>query len=150
MRAKLTKAGCNRPGRLDSIDKARERAAVGGGSEMTMAQPDPAAAAAQWLAQFEKALAAADESLLRALFDADSHWRDVLALTWRIGTVSGQDAVARALATGSDRAPPAGFAVDPERTPPRRVTRAGVETVEAIFRFETVDGRGAGVVRLTG
>jgi cation diffusion facilitator CzcD-associated flavoprotein CzcO len=117
---------------------------------MTMARTDLAAAAAQWLAQFEKALAAADESLLRSLFQADSHWRDVLALTWRIRTVSGRDAVVRALGAGVGRGAPSGFAVDPERTPPRRVTRAGVETVEAIFRFEAADGRGAGVVRLTG
>ena len=47
-------------------------------------------------------------------------------------------------------AKPSRFRIDPERTPPRRVTRAGVETVEAIFRFETVDGRGAGVVRFSG
>ena len=117
---------------------------------MTMAQTDVAAAAAQWLAQFETALASSDESLLRWLFQPESHWRDVLALTWRIGTVSGQDAVVRALRDGVARGSPSGFAVDPERTSPRRVTRAGVETVEAIFRFEAVDGRGSGVVRLTG
>ena len=117
---------------------------------MTVARTDPAAAAAQWLAQFETALAAGDAARLRPLFHADSHWRDVLALTWRIGTVSGQDAVGRALGAGVGRARPTGFAVDPERTPPRRVTRAGVETVEAIFRFATRDGRGAGVMRLTG
>src|SRR6185312_6179088 len=117
---------------------------------MTMAQTDVAAAAAQWLAQFENALAAADEARLRPLFRAESHWRDVLALTWRIRTVSGQDTVVRALGDGIARGAPSGFAVDPERTPPQRVTRAGVEAVEAIFRFEAVDGRGAGVVRLTG
>jgi putative flavoprotein involved in K+ transport len=116
---------------------------------MTMARTDLSVAAAEWLTQFENALASADDALLRALFHADSHWRDVLALTWRIRTLSGRDAVVRALGADVERARPSGFAVDPERTPPRRVTRAGVETVEAIFRFETVDGRGAGVVRLT-
>ena len=44
-----------------------------------------------WLAQFERALAAPDDSLLRTLFHPDSHWRDVLALTWRIRTVDGAD-----------------------------------------------------------
>ena len=58
---------------------------------------DVAAIAESWLAQFEAALAASDRSRLAALFHADSHWRDVLALTWRIGTVSGADVVVRAL-----------------------------------------------------
>src|SRR6185436_7436155 len=33
------------------------------------------------------------------------------------------------------------------RTPPRHVTRAGTPCVEAIFRFETQEGRGNGVLR---
>ena len=37
-----------------------------------------------WLAQFERALAEPDDVLLKTLFHADSHWRDVLALTWHI------------------------------------------------------------------
>ena len=48
-----------------------------------------------WLAQFERALAAGEG--LADLFHVDSHWRDVLALTWRIQTVSGRDAIAAAL-----------------------------------------------------
>ena len=43
---------------------------------------------------------------------------------------------------------PTAFALAPGRTPPRRVTRAGTEAIEAIFRFETAEGRGSGVVRL--
>ena len=31
--------------------------------------------------------------LLKSLFHADSHWRDLLALTWRIRTVNGSEAV---------------------------------------------------------
>ena len=42
------------------------------------------AIADRWLAQFEIALTKRDEGLLGTLFHADSHWRDVLALTWRI------------------------------------------------------------------
>jgi putative flavoprotein involved in K+ transport len=104
---------------------------------------------ADWLAQFERALSQADDSLLESLFHADSHWRDVLALSWRIETVSGRDAVARQIKDGADRARPIGFAIDADRTPPRRVMRAGNEAIEAIFKFETDEGRGSGVVRLT-
>ena len=80
------------------------------------------------------------------IFHTESHWRDVLALTWRIGTLSGATALAAALA--GNRLKPRGFAVDPRRTPPREVTRAGAKCVEAIFRFESEIGRGSGVLRL--
>ena len=115
---------------------------------MTTVQTDIATDVADWLSGFEKALSTHDAAALLSLFHADSHWRDVLALTWRIRTVSGQDAVVRALQTDAGRAPPSGFAVDPDRTPPREVTRAGIAAVEAIFKFKAADGPGAGVVRL--
>ena len=66
---------------------------------MTIAQTDIVAATTHWLSQFEKALSATDDALLGSLFHGDSHWRDVLALTWRIRTVSGRDAVVTALRT---------------------------------------------------
>jgi hypothetical protein len=108
-----------------------------------------AAIAESWLGQFEAALAAADGARLAALFHADSYWRDVLTLTWDIRTVSGSGAVVRALATHAGRARPTGFRIDPDRTAPRRVTRAGIDAIEAIFVFETIEGRGSGVLRLT-
>ena len=104
----------------------------------------------QWLAELEKALGARDVAALQKLFHADSHWRDILALTWRIGTVSGAGAVAAKLLEHAARAKPRGFALDRERTAPREVTRAGERCVEAIFRFETVDGPANGVVRFKG
>src|SRR5947207_4133854 len=100
----------------------------------------------EWLATLERALAARNEAAVVQLFHTESHWRDVLAMTWRIGTVSGSRALATALVASG--AKPRGFAVDPRRTPPREVTRAGAKCVEAIFRFETEIGRGSGVLRL--
>jgi hypothetical protein len=105
--------------------------------------------AANWLAQFERAVAGADDILLESLFHPDSHWRDVLALTWHIRTVSGADAIVRELKAHLGRAEPTGFRIDPDRTPPRQVTRAGTKAIEAIFQFETAEGRGSGVLRLT-
>src|SRR5678815_1082433 len=67
-----------------------------------------------WLARFEHALATGDRALLESLFHSDSHWRDVLALTWRIGTVSGAHAIAVALQDHARRARPSGFRTDPE------------------------------------
>jgi cation diffusion facilitator CzcD-associated flavoprotein CzcO len=111
-----------------------------------LARTDSVATTAEsWLAQFERALAAPSRARLKTLFHADSHWRDVLALTWHIKTVSGADAILREL----DAARPTGFRLNPHRTAPRNVTRAGTDAIEAIFRFETGDGRGSGVLRLT-
>ena len=50
-----------------------------------------------WLARFESALRTRDKALLESLFQSESHWRDVLALTWRIRTVSGTQPIAAAL-----------------------------------------------------
>jgi cation diffusion facilitator CzcD-associated flavoprotein CzcO len=108
----------------------------------------PATAAQDWLEQLERALARGDDALLAGLFVADSYWRDLLALTWRIQTIAGATAIARELNAAARRAGPSGFALAPDRTAPRRVTRAGTETYEAIFRLETAQGRGAGVLRL--
>ena len=102
-----------------------------------------------WLTQFERALAEPDDVLLKTLFHPDSHWRDVLALTWRISTVNGLDAILEELKAHIGRAHPTGFRTDPHRTAPRYVTRAGTRAIEAIFRFETAEGRGSGVLRLT-
>ena len=115
---------------------------------MLDAPEDIATTAGNWLARFEHAIREGDDGLLAALFHPDSHWRDVLALTWRIHTVSGREAVVRELTAHADRAGPTSFVLDPGRTPPRQVTRAGTKAIEAIFRFETAQGVGSGVLRL--
>ncbi len=102
----------------------------------------------RWLAQLERALSDCDDALLKTLFHADSHWRDVLALTWRIMTVNGRDAILRELRMHNQRARPHTFEIPPHRTAPRHVIRAGTESIEAIFTFVTTEGRGSGVVRL--
>ncbi len=102
-------------------------------------------AADRWLADFETALAGGGD--MAALFLDDGYWRDILALTWHMTTVKGVDEIGAALAAAGD-AGATGFRVDPARTPPRRVSRAGREVVEAIFAFETATGQCDGVLRL--
>ena len=102
----------------------------------------------KWLAAFEAALAVCDGAALKALFMPDSYWRDVLSLTWRMETVAGAEAIAKSIQARAPRVRPCGFEIDGRRTPPRRVIRAGVTATEAIFRFETAEGRGSGVLRL--
>src|SRR5205807_4764866 len=101
-----------------------------------------------WLATLEKALAGGDDVLLKTLFHPESHWRDVLALTWHIRTVNGLEAVVGELKAHAGRAHPTGFRTHPHRTAPRHVTRAGTDAIEAFFSFETDAGRCSGVLRL--
>ena len=109
---------------------------------------DISVSAETWLAQFEAALADGDDGALRGLFLADSYWRDVLALSWKLQTLNGADAILKELPALARRAEPTNFRIDPDRAAPRRVTRAGTASIEAIFKFETALGRGHGILRL--
>ncbi|MBT5049636.1 MAG: NAD(P)/FAD-dependent oxidoreductase [Rhodospirillaceae bacterium] len=101
-----------------------------------------------WLASFETALSQGDGRSLEALFGADAHWRDILAFTWHIQTVSGGENIVDALKSYGAGTRASGFEADTGRTPPRLITRVGTEALEAIFRFETACGPANGVVRL--
>src|ERR1700704_5650891 len=109
---------------------------------------DISVAAENWLAQFESALAKPGDSLLKTLFHPDSYWRDLLALSWNLQTINGADAISSALTALAGRAAPTSFRLDPDRAAPRRVTRAGTNAIEALFKFETAQGRGSGILRL--
>ena len=109
---------------------------------------DISVSAENWLVQFEAALADGDEAALKSLFHAESYWRDVLALSWNLQTLNGTDAILKELPALARRAAPKNFAIDPDRAAPRRVTRAGIPCIEAIFKFETAVGRGHGILRL--
>jgi cation diffusion facilitator CzcD-associated flavoprotein CzcO len=108
---------------------------------------DIAIEAQTWLKRFEAALSKADESALKALFHPESYWRDVLALSWNIQTLNGAPAILDGLKARVNA--PQGLAIAPSRAAPRWVTRAGTNTIEAIFTFETAIGRGDGILRLT-
>ncbi len=105
-------------------------------------------AADQWLSALERALGAADGAGIAGLFHREAHWRDLVAFTWHITTVSGAEGIADALSRQAKNVGAQRFRSDPGRTPPRRVVRAGEDVVEVIFRFETSVGEGSGVVRL--
>jgi cation diffusion facilitator CzcD-associated flavoprotein CzcO len=109
---------------------------------------DVSISAANWLSKFERALEHPDGGMLQRLFHPDSYWRDALALSWNLQTLDGIDAILNELPVLAGRTAPRHFKIDPEREPPRRLRRAGTETIEAIFRFETNEGRGHGIIRL--
>ncbi|MCX7380640.1 MAG: NAD(P)-binding domain-containing protein [Alphaproteobacteria bacterium] len=112
------------------------------------AEPSAARIVETWLGRFNAACASGDGDGFAALFRTDGHWRDLVALTWRIVTTSGRDAVADALPAAIARAGARNFAVDPDRYPPRFIERAGEAVVEAILRFDTNIGPCAGILRL--
>ena len=105
-------------------------------------------AVTRWLAAFEQALLAADAKALEALFLPMSHWRDLLAFTWGVTTVSGASAIATSLAQHAGDKAAGDFRIDTARTAPGVVMRAGTHTIEAFFRFETAGTRAQGVLRL--
>src|SRR6185437_12151833 len=89
-----------------------------------------------------------DAHVAADLFLADGLWRDVLAFTWTIETMSGRSAIETMLGQTLARAKPVKFHIPPKRTPPRWVSRAGTESIETIFEFETAFGPAHGIVRL--
>jgi cation diffusion facilitator CzcD-associated flavoprotein CzcO len=111
-------------------------------------RPDAQETAISWLRSFGDALQSGDAAAAAAHFAVDGHWRDVLAFTWRLQTESGTAAIESALAPTLARTRPRDFHIPAERSAPRRVRRAGVDCIEAIFEFETDFGRANGVVRL--
>ncbi len=105
-------------------------------------------AAQAWLQGFEAALASASASRIAALFHDESHWHDILAFTWHITPVAGQQEIATRLATAQPTVGAHGFHLPRGRRAPQRITRVGIDSVEALFEFSTKLGRGAGVLRL--
>lgn len=102
----------------------------------------------QWLEGFDQHLRSRNGNGVSDLLGDDAHWRDILALTWHTGSLSGRENIAAQLIECAQDKKPENIEIDPSRTPPRWVTRAGCDCIEAIFRFKTAIGTGAGAVRL--
>lgn len=101
-----------------------------------------------WLANFERSLLASDGENLRTLFSENSHWKDLLAFTWSITPHDSQSAIIDNLIALQPEVQASNFCLDEDRTPPRRVKRLGIDSIEAIFSFQTRAGRGHGLLRL--
>ncbi|MEO0730938.1 MAG: NAD(P)-binding protein, partial [Pseudomonadota bacterium] len=101
-----------------------------------------------WLEKIERASRNADAEAIAALFDAGSHWRDVIAFGWDITTTSGAGSIGARWADRARDIEPRNFHLPVGRVAPRRVVRGGEPVIEAIFAFETCHGVGNGVVRM--
>jgi cation diffusion facilitator CzcD-associated flavoprotein CzcO len=114
----------------------------------SLAELDLDATVNRWLADFEAALTRADAGAAAGLFVADGHWRDLVAFTWHIQTMSGTGQIADVLAETLPSARPSRFRLGEKKTPPRVVKRAGMENIEALIAFDTAHGPCSGVLRL--
>jgi cation diffusion facilitator CzcD-associated flavoprotein CzcO len=101
-----------------------------------------------WISAFGHALARQDAAAVGQMFQADSHWRNLCGMSWQIATVSGSQKLSGELCRRAREVAATGFEVDTQLLLPRSAVVAGVEVIEAIFRFDTVNGPGVGVVRL--
>ncbi|MBO6948906.1 MAG: NAD(P)/FAD-dependent oxidoreductase [Rhodospirillales bacterium] len=101
-----------------------------------------------WLSDFENALTGNDQEAIAALFLDDGHWRDILAFSWDLYSVSGPEAIAEKICSAQADAKASNFHIPDTRTPPRSVKRAGTDVIEVMFDFKTGIGTGSGIVRL--
>lgn len=107
----------------------------------------------EWLISFNQAISnqiskEASIDLLYKLFFNDSHWRDLLALTWKIQTISGNENIIHKIYESIVAVQARSFSIDIKRTLPREVKRADKKVIEVILTFETEFGKCEGVVRL--
>ena len=97
--------------------------------------------AGTWLRDFQDALTERDVDRAAAMFGPGCFWRDLVAFSWNIVTVEGQDGVADLLRSTLESADPTGFRITEVPTEADGVTEAWLE-------FETAVGRGSGYLRL--
>lgn len=102
----------------------------------------------EWLERFQIALDRSDRLELENLFAQNSHWRDLLAFTWSITPHDDRDAIVSSLLARQPDAGATDFRLAQDRTPPRRVTRQGIPSIEGIIAFRTAAGSGHGILRL--
>ncbi len=98
---------------------------------------------AGWLGRFEQALSAHDVAAAAHCFGTTCFWRDLVAFTWNITTLEGQDAIRAMVNHQVEAVAPSNFMLEGSATEADGVT-------EAWIGFETSHGRGHGHLRLKG
>jgi cation diffusion facilitator CzcD-associated flavoprotein CzcO len=104
--------------------------------------------ASAWISALAKAIKDHDERALSGVFQVDSHWRNLGGISWPIRTFSGPEKIAHELCRRAAEVQAANFAIDFDLLPPRDNVIAEKRVIEAIVRFDTINGPGLGVVRL--
>ena len=99
-----------------------------------------------WLGDFETALATRDTDRLATLFVEDSYLRDNGALTWDYRQFHGRAAVEELLWRVADDIKPANLRIAAEWPDPHLMGEDDACVVEVFFTFDTVSGRGLGLL----
>ncbi|KAJ7477704.1 hypothetical protein FB451DRAFT_1243020 [Mycena latifolia] len=103
--------------------------------------------AADWMASFASAVEAGDVAGTTRLFIEESHWRDMLALTWDFRTFNGIASIQKFLADRLALIQCSQFRVNDRYTALQR-PYPDIAWIQVIFDFETKVGLASGVVRL--
>ena len=94
-----------------------------------------------WLSRLENAIGKSDIESLKSLFETDCYWRDLVALTWNIKTMEGQEAIGDMVAACLPATHPRNMVLDGDASEADGIT-------EGWFSFETDAACGVGHVRL--
>src|SRR5262249_10347862 len=94
-----------------------------------------------WLDEFNAALSDRNAEAAASLFATACFWRDLVALTWNLKTVEGQDGGRDLLDNTLESAAPRDFHAIEE-------PEAADGVIEAWLEFQTASGRGEGHLRL--
>ncbi|RFC69542.1 MULTISPECIES: NAD(P)/FAD-dependent oxidoreductase [Mesorhizobium] len=108
-----------------------------------MLEKMPSTKVSAFLEKFGKALAEQDIEAAVGCFQTDSYWRDLIAFTWNIKTLEGQDQIRDMLKAQLAKIAPSGWKIaeGEEATEANGIT-------ESWIQFETEAGRGYGLLRL--
>lgn len=101
----------------------------------------------QWLDDFSAAIASRSVDRVVSLVTDDCYWRDLLALTWDLGTFHGHAAITGLLESNLEAAELSSFEADSGHAP-RAVVGDDGTTIEAFYLFETPTAWCRGVVKL--
>ncbi|WP_215815899.1 NAD(P)/FAD-dependent oxidoreductase [Pimelobacter sp. 30-1] len=115
----------------------------------TDSSPDEVKAAFQaWLTDFAEAMETADTAAATALLDAGCWWRDLLALSWDLGTYHGTDKIAGLLDEHLAAAKVTGVRLVSDFGPRFVAEEGGGGSIEGFFAFETAGAWCRGVARI--
>ncbi|MFW0783506.1 NAD(P)/FAD-dependent oxidoreductase [Gordonia sp. CPCC 206044] len=101
-----------------------------------------------WLDDLRDALRSGDAGRYEDLFDTDAWWRDLLAFTWDLRSLHGEDAIGPLMTTARGLSAD-GFTPADDMPPMLIDTPGAPRMVQAFFDFRTAAGPGRGLVRLT-
>ena len=109
----------------------------------------PRSIADEWIFGFNKILNG-DQASVTNLFLEESHWRDLLCMTWDFHTIQGPEKIARFIQSSPQDRRLTLVSLDDSSAHklPQALDFGGLKAVQAFLKVETSTGRGEGLVRL--